>query len=94
MASNHEVQLDGMVHTCEHSPHEILHHGVVLVLATAVVSMQTGSGFAEDMMVEKVQHTDNCVRPLVCITGLINNEVHLLLDGYTPKMAAFLGVKK
>ena len=75
MASNHEVQLDGVVQTCEHSPHEVLHHGVLLVLATAVVSMQTGGGFAEAMMAEViVQQTDNCVRSF---TGLINNEVHL-----------------
>ena len=63
--------------TCEHSPHEVLHHGVILVLATTVVSMQTGGGFAEAMMGEViVQQTDNCVRSLARITGLINNEVH------------------
>ena len=83
VASNHEVQVDGLVQTCEHSPHEVLHHGVILVLATTVVSMQTGGGFAEAMMAEKeVQHTDNCVRPLARITGLINNEVHLPWDGF------------
>ena len=64
--------------TCEHSPHEVLHHGVILVLANTVVSMQTGGGFAEAMMAEViVQQTDNCVRSLARITGLINNEVHL-----------------
>ena len=42
MASNHEMQMDRFVQTCEHSPLEVLHHGVVHVLATAVVSMQTG----------------------------------------------------
>ena len=73
VASNHEVQIDGLVHTCEHSPHEVLHHGVIFVLTTTVVSMQTGGGFAEAIMHKKdVQHTDNCVRPLPCITGLIN----------------------
>ena len=35
------------------------------------------------MAEEKVQHTDNCVCPLACITGLINNEVHLARDGFT-----------
>ena len=30
--SNHEMQFDGLVQTCEHSPHEVLHHGVILVL--------------------------------------------------------------
>ena len=42
VASDHEVQMDGLVQTCEHSPHEVLHHGVIFILATAVVSMQTG----------------------------------------------------
>ena len=50
MASNHKVQFDGAVQTCEHSPHEVLHHGVIFVLTTAVVSMQTG---AEAMVAEK-----------------------------------------
>ena len=39
VASDHEVLMDGVVQTCEHSPHKVLHHGVILVLATAVVSM-------------------------------------------------------
>ena len=77
---NHKVQMDGLVQTCEHSPHEVLHHGVILILATAVVSEQTGGGFAEAIMAEeKVQQTDTCVRPLACI---INNKVHLPLDGF------------
>ena len=42
VASDHKVQMDGLVQTCEHSPHEVLHHGVIFVLATAVVSIQTG----------------------------------------------------
>ena len=41
VASDHEMQPDGVVQTCEDSPHKILHHGVFLILATAVVSMQT-----------------------------------------------------
>ena len=84
MASNNKVQMDGVVHTCEHSPHEVLHHGVIFILATAVVSMQTGGGFAEAIMAEiKVQQADNCVRTLACITGLVNNKVHLPWDGFT-----------
>ena len=39
VACNHEVQFDGLVQTCEHSPHKVLHHGVVFILATTVVSM-------------------------------------------------------
>ena len=46
VASNQKVKPDGVVKTSEDSPHQVLHHGGVLVLATAVVSMQTGGGFA------------------------------------------------
>ena len=53
MTRNHEVQVDGLVQTCEHSQHEVPHHGVIFVLATAVVSVQTGGGFAEAIMAEK-----------------------------------------
>ena len=64
VASNHEVQVDGLVQTCEHSPHEVLHHGVVLVLVTAVVSVQTSGGLTEAIMAEKeVQQTDKLCSP-------------------------------
>ena len=80
---NHDVQVDGLVQTCEHSLREVLHHGVILVLATAVVSVQTSGGFTEAIMAEKeVQQTDNCVRPLACITGLIDEKVHLPWDDF------------
>ena len=83
VASDHEMQPNGVVQTCEDSPHQVLHHGVVLILATAVVSMQTGGGFAEAVMAEKVvQHANNRVCPLSCVTGFINNEVHLPWDGF------------
>ena len=83
MASNHKVQPDGVVQTSEDSPHQVLHHGVVLILATTVVSMQTDGGFAEAVMAKEiVQHADNCVRPLACVACLINNKVHLLWDGF------------
>ena len=84
VASDHKVQFDGVVQTSEDSPHQILHHGVVLILATAIVSMQTGGGFAEAVMTdEAVQHADNCVHPLVCVAGLISNRVHLSGGGFT-----------
>ena len=35
------------------------------------------------MAEKKVQQADNCVGPLACITGLINNKVHLPRDGFT-----------
>ena len=83
MASDHKVQPDGVVQTSEDLPHQILHHGGVLILATAVVSMQTGGGFAKAIMAEEiVQHADNCVRPLACVADLINNKVHLSGDGF------------
>ena len=76
----------------EHSPHQLLHHGVILILATAVISVQTGGGLAEAIIAEeKVQPTDNCVCPLACLTGLINNKVHLPCAGFTahPKDGGF-----
>ena len=83
VASNHKVQPDGVVQTSEDSPHQVLHHGGVLILATTVVSMQTDGGFAEAVMAKEiVQHADNCVRPLACVAGLINNKVHLSWDGF------------
>ena len=83
VASIHKVQPDGVVQTSEDSPHQVLHHGVVLILATTVVSMQTDGGFAEAVMAKEiVQHADNCVRPLACVAGLINNKVHLSWDGF------------
>ena len=81
VASNHKMQPDGMVQTSGNSPHLILHHGVVFILATAIVSRQTGGGFAETVMAEEI-HADNCVCPLACVAGLINNEVHLSGDGF------------
>ena len=39
--------------TCEHSPHNVLHHGVIFILTTTVVSMQTGGGFAKAMVAKK-----------------------------------------
>ena len=82
VASNHKVQPDGVVQTSEDSPHQVLHHGV-LILATTVVSMQTDGGFAKTVMAKEiVQHADNCVRPLACVAGLINNKVHLSWDGF------------
>ena len=47
MTSRQKVKPDGVVKTSDDSPHQVLHHGVVFVLDTAVVSMQTGGGFAE-----------------------------------------------
>ena len=40
MANDHERDGDGMMLSCLHSPHKVLHHGVVLVPTSAVVSMQ------------------------------------------------------
>ena len=83
VASDHEMQPYGVVQTCEDLQNQVLHHGVVLIVATAVVSMQTGVGFAENIMAEKVvQHANNRVCPLSCVTGFINNEVHLPWDGF------------
>ena len=97
VASNHEVQMDGLVQTSEHSPHEVLHHGVILVLATAVVSMQTGGGFAETMMAEKKSSMLTTVfapLPVSLASSITKFTCRGMASQHTPKMAAFLGVKK
>ena len=83
--------------TCEHSPHKVLHHGVILILTTAVVSMQTGGGFAEAMVAEKKSSKLTTVfAPLpVSLASSITKFTCLgMASQHTPKMAAFLGVKK
>ena len=46
--------------------------------------MQSGSCLTEAMMAEEVvQHTDNCIRPLAHITGLINYKIDLAWNGFT-----------
>ena len=93
VASNHEVQMDGLVQTCEHSPHEVLHHGVILILATAVVSMQTGSGFAEAMMAE-ILTTVFAYLPVSLASSITKFTCRGMASQHTSNMAAFLGVKK
>ena len=46
VACDHEVQVDGGMSPCHDPPEQILHHRVVLVLPTAVVSMQASTGLA------------------------------------------------
>ena len=97
MASNHEVQMDGLVQTLEHSPHEVLHHGVVLVPATAVVSMQTGGGFTEAMVAAKKSSKKTTVfapLPVSLASSITKFTSHGMASQHTPKMAAFRGVKK
>ena len=94
---NHKVQMDGLVQTCEHSPHEVLHHGVILILATAVVSVQTGVGFADTIMAEeKSSKLTTVFAPLpVSLASSITKFTCLgMASQHIPKMAAFLGVKK
>ena len=73
--------------TCEHSPHKVLHHGVlhhgvILILTTAVVSMQTGGGFAEAMVAEKKSSKLTTVfAPLP--VSLASSITNLPWDGFT-----------
>ena len=54
VAGAQTVQLDGVVQTSKDSLHQVLHHdSIVLILATAVVSMQTGGGFTKAIIAEK-----------------------------------------
>ena len=68
---------DGMVQSGHHSPHQVLHHCVVFVLASTVVSMQGDCSLTQSMTVEVVKHADNCICPLA---DIINDEVYLMRD--------------
>ena len=64
MAWVHQVQLDGGISPCHDSPEQVLHHRVVLVLPTTLVSMQASTGLAQTVVAEEVQHADNlCLHP-------------------------------
>ena len=77
-----------------YGPDQVLHHGVILILPCAVISMQHDSGLSQTMMVKKVgKHADNCIGPLPNIRSLINDEVHLSGNGFIadPKQRCFPG---
>ena len=68
MVDDHEGDGDGMVQSGHHSQHQVLHHCVVSVLASAVVSMQGDCDLTQSMTVEEVvKHADNCICPLADI---------------------------
>ena len=46
MTNDHEGDGDLIMESSQHSPHQVLHHCVVLVLSRAVVSMQRDSGLS------------------------------------------------
>ena len=78
LTSNHEVQVDGGVSASHDSPEQVLQHGIVLVLTTAIVGVQADTGLTQTVVAEKViQQADNCVCTLACVTCLINDKVHL-----------------
>ena len=79
MAWVHQVQLDGGISPCHDSPEQVLHHRVVLVLPTTLVSMQASTGLAQTVVAEEVQHADNCVCTLACIACLVDNKVPLVV---------------
>ena len=72
-----------MVQTYHHSPHEVVEHGIVLVLPHTVVRMQVNMCFSQAMLLKKVvEQRDDGVGPLPCVAGFIN-EVDLPGDGFT-----------
>ena len=73
-----------MMLPCQHSPHKVLHHGVILILTSAVVSMQGDRGLSQSMVVKEViEHADNCIGTLPYVRSLVDDEVHLSGDCLT-----------
>ena len=81
MASEQERQGNVLVTSCQHSPHQVLHHAGVLVLAAAVIRVQVDTTLANTVVIEEVvQHRHNGVGPF---PGLIQQEVNLLRKRFT-----------
>ena len=93
-----EGEGDVMVQTYYYSSDEVMEHGIVLVLPHTVVCMQVNICFSQAMLLEEVveQRDNNCVGPLPCVAGFVDEVVDLPGDAsqYTPKIPHLRGVRK
>ena len=91
MPNDEEGEGDVMMQSNHHPPDEILEHSVILILSHAVVYMQVDMCLFQAMLLKEVmEQTDDCVGPLPCVTGFINEVVDLPRDSFTtyPKESA------
>ena len=78
MASYEKVQGDGLVTSCDNSPHEVGQDIPVLVLATAVITVQVDLLLPQPIVLKVVVEIGNDgIGPLAATVALINEVVNL-----------------
>ena len=81
MASDEKVQRDGLVTSCENSPHEVGQDIPVLVLATAVITVQVDLLLPQPIVLKVVVEIGNDdIGTLAATVALINEVVDLAGD--------------
>ena len=81
MASDDKVKRDGLVTSCDNSPHEVGQDILVLVLATAVITVQMDLLLPQHIVLKVVVEIGNDgVGTLAATVALINEVVDLLGD--------------
>ena len=78
MASDEKVERDGLVTSCENSPHEVGQDIRVLVLATAVITVQVDLLLPKPIVLKVVVEIGNdSIGTLAATVALINEVVDL-----------------
>ena len=84
MANYEKRQCDGGVFVGHRSPHKVLDHAVVLILASTVVSMEVCNLLSQSMVLQEVVNSaDNGIGSLTTVSSLISQEVDLPRNGFT-----------
>ena len=83
-----------MVQTYHHSPHEVVEHGIVLVLPHTVVRMQVNMCFSQAMLLKKVvEQRDDGPFP-VSLASSMRLICRGMASQHTPKIPHLRGVRK
>ena len=77
MAHQHERQGHFLVAPRYHMPHKVLQHGIILVLAAAVICMQMSSSLPKAVLL-KVKQAGDCVGSFSSLDSFNEKKHHLL----------------
>ena len=67
-----------------HLPDEVVEHCIIFILAHIVVGVLEDVHLSQSMLPkEMVEHADDSIGPLPCVTGFINEVVDLPWNGFT-----------
>ena len=84
MANHKKGQTYGGVPIGECSPYQILHHAIVLILPSAVISMKKHYLLTKPMcFVEEVQTANHIVGTFATLSSLVSKEIDLTWQGFT-----------